>query len=600
MNRLALLAALLTTTLAAPRLHAHNGAHASIHDTVAGVADRLMKLLDRPTLQNFKPADLEKNLTADERHVLATGHITFTVNQPVRLSILSDPSLPTPPFWLEEAGFARQPNRVPVNKVEMIRWDKEFPAGGVQLGVNSFTGGGLHYLVLVAPLDPSKALEITQWYPGSLRPTPLAEGVKPYIDRSETWVDVPKDLEGMTLVRTEYRRRDDARLVNLFRWTRHPAKPTPDQIVLTWSGDPKTTQTIQWRTATNTTRGVVAYQKKSLLNRPNPRGLIQKEAASIEFTDRHLVNDRVVHRHTARLEGLEPETTYSYSLGDGTEEGWSELRDFTTAPAAEAAFSFVYMGDAQNGLYRWGSLVHQAHRSRPNAAFYLMAGDLVDRGNQRDDWDDFFFNASDIFDRKTLVPVIGNHECQGGHPTMYLRQFTLPSNGPADMEPGRAYSYEYGNALFVVLDSNLPPAEQTPWLEETLKNSKATWKFATYHHPAYSSSAGRDNTELRDAWIPLFDKYHVDLALQGHDHAYLRTFPLKDSKKVASPKEGTIYLIAVSGTKMYAQGQHEYTEYGMSNVATYQVLDIQIQGNRLVYRAYDVDGALRDHFVIEK
>jgi hypothetical protein len=69
---------------------------------------------------------------------------------------------------------------------------------------------------------------------------------------------------------------------------------------------------------------------------------------------------------------------------------------------------------------------------------------------------------------------------------------------------------------------------------------------------------------------------------------------------VASPKEGTIYLISVSGTKMYAQGKHEYTEYGMSNVATYQVLDIQIDGNRLVYRAYDVDGALRDHFIIEK
>lgn len=599
MNRLAVFAAICLAH-GALGVMAHNGAHASIHDTVARVANRLMKSLDRPALQELKAPALEKLLSDNERHVLGADHITFKVNQRVRVSILTDPALPTQPFWLAEGGFKRQEAMVQVNKTERIRWDKEFEEGTIGLGVNSFTGGGLHYMALVAPLEPSKELEISQWYPGQLRPTPLSSGIRPYLDREETWDNVPASLDGWTLIRLEDKARDDAKLVNLFRWTRHPAKPTPDQIVLTWSGDPKTTQTIQWRTSSKTAKGAVVYQKKALLNRPNPRGLIQIEAATTELVDKHLANDAVVHRHTARLTGLEPGTTYSYSVGDGSEEGWSELTDFTTAPPGESAFSFVYMGDAQNGLYRWGSLVHHAFRSRPDAAFYLMAGDLVNRGNQRDDWDDFFFNASDIFDRRPLVPVIGNHECQGGHPTMYLRQFTLPGNGPADLEPGRAYSYEYGNALFVVLDSNLPPADQTEWLESTLKNSKATWKFATYHHPAYSSSAGRDNTTLRNAWIPLFDKYHVDLALQGHDHAYLRTFPLKDSKKVASPKEGTIYLISVSGTKMYAQGKHEYTEYGMSNVATYQVLDIQIDGNRLVYRAYDIDGALRDHFIIEK
>jgi hypothetical protein len=61
-----------------------------------------------------------------------------------------------------------------------------------------------------------------------------------------------------------------------------------------------------------------------------------------------------------------------------------------------------------------------------------------------------------------------------------------------------------------------------------------------------------------------------------------------------------VYLISVSGTKHYPQGQHDYTEFGMTNVSTYQVLDIQISGNRLVYRAYDIDGKLRDELVIEK
>ena len=101
-------------------------------------------------------------------------------------------------------------------------------------------------------------------------------------------------------------------------------------------------------------------------------------------------------------------------------------------------------------------------------------------------------------------------------------------------------------------------------------------------------------------WTPLFDKYHVDLALQGHDHAYLRTYPMKDKKRVGSAAEGTIYLVSVSGTKFYEQGKHDYTEFGMTNVATYQLLDITIEEDRLVYKAYDIDGKVRDEFVIEK
>ena len=75
---------------------------------------------------------------------------------------------------------------------------------------------------------------------------------------------------------------------------------------------------------------------------------------------------------------------------------------------------------------------------------------------------------------------------------------------------------------------------------------------------------------------------------------------MKGEKKVASPKEGTVYIVSVSGTKMYEQDPRNYTEFGMTNTATYQVLDIQISGDRLVYRAYDIDGKLKDELVIQK
>ena len=75
---------------------------------------------------------------------------------------------------------------------------------------------------------------------------------------------------------------------------------------------------------------------------------------------------------------------------------------------------------------------------------------------------------------------------------------------------------------------------------------------------------------------------------------------MKGNKRVAGAKEGTIYIVSVSGTKFYEQDPRDYTELGLTNLALYQVLDLQISGPRLVYRTYDVDGILRDHLIIEK
>jgi len=225
----------------------------------------------------------------------------------------------------------------------------------------------------------------------------------------------------------------------------------------------------------------------------------------------------------------------------------------------------------------------------------------VNRGNERWDWDHFFKNAEGVYENKQLVPAIGNHEDQGDEgPWMYLELFDLPDNGPVGVTPERAYSFEYSNALFVVLDSNVHPADQVEWLDAQLANSDKTWKFAIYHHPAYSSGENRNNKEVRELWGALFDKYHVDLALQGHDHAYLRTFPMYNEQAVPTAAQGTIYIVSVSGTKHYDQGDFDYTEFGMTNVATYQVLDLRIDGNKLTYKAFDIEGKLRDEFVVEK
>jgi acid phosphatase type 7 len=499
------------------------------------------------------------------------------------------------PYWLEDQAYTKTNYTVEVNDDTYEAWSKNYDAGVIGLGINGFERRGSHYFVGVVPQNDGDTISITNVYPGRHRVTEFKENAVVHQDAFDHRIaSMPAFLTSHALIRGVEDRTKDTQLVRVWRTTDYPSSTTPDQIVLTWSGDPKTTQTVQWRTNTEVTEGAVRFK-------PADSGDVREvTAVQTMLEDPMLVNDAVNHRFTATMTGLEPNSEYSYSVGHG--DTWSEWSTFATAPDDIAPFKFVYMGDAQNGLDTWGVLLDKAFDEEPDARFYIMAGDLVNRGIQRDDWDRFFHNATGHYNIKQLVPAIGNHEDQGGDdgPWMYLDIFDLPKNGPDTITKERAYSFEYSNALFVILDTNASVSGQAEWLEEQLSTSGATWKFVVYHHPAYSSAPRRNNPHVRKYWGPLFDKYHVDLAMQGHDHGYLRTYPMYDEKRADSPEDGTIYIVSVSGTKFYEVGDFDYSEFSMSNVSTYQVLDIEIDGNKLHYKSYDIEGELRDEFIIEK
>ncbi len=577
----------------------HNGVP-SVHDTVAGIIDRMKKQHTPEALEMLGPDEVWDFVTDQDKESLSTQFLRFKVNVPVVVSVMQHRRLREDPFWLTGGDFKKTDFVVIYDEKEYTVWQREYDAGEIGLGVSSLFTSGEGYFVSLAPQKSGDVVEVTEIYPAYHTLGEFKVGDMAYFDDWHHLEEVPKELEGQTLVRGTDDNKDAARLAGVFRLTPYPSSPEPDHVSLTWSEDPKTTQTIQWRTSPAVTKGSVMYQKKSDHN-----NFFQKEPKTVDaettrIEDIYVVNDSINHRHTATLRELEPDTEYVYAVGDGSNEGWSEIKEFKTAPDGNEPFSFFYMGDAQNGLERWGSLIQKSYIAHPDAAFYVMAGDLVNRGAHRDDWDTYFENAEGVLDHRQIVPCPGNHEYHGGDCELYLEHFSLPLNGSKNITEEKSYVVEYSNAVFIVLDSNLEPETQTEWLEEQLKNTEKTWKFVVYHHPAYSSGARRDNPEIRKLWGDLFDKYHVDVALQGHDHAYLRTYPMYDQKRVETAADGTIYIVSVSGTKFYDQGDFDYTEFGMTKVSTYQVLDILIHGDKLVYRAYDQEGNVRDDFVIEK
>lgn len=376
------------------------------------------------------------------------------------------------------------------------------------------------------------------------------------------------------------------------RATAFPAGPIPEQVTLTWDDDPATTQTIQWRTAPGVEDHELRYRPGAFHARWQS---VTPETDLI--ADPFLINDGPLAWHTATLTGLKPGKPYEYQVRSGPY--WTEPATFETAPAEPAPFSFAYLGDVQRGFDVWGGLLEKAYARDPGIAFAIVAGDLVDDGVNRDQWDAFLHFAGPVFGDIPIVPAIGNHDDDdNGDPWMYLQYFGLPRNGPETVEPERVYHFTYGNALFVILDTNLPPETQTAWLDKTLAASDAAWKIVVAHHPLYASKPHRDNPELRDAWLPVFYAHDVHLVLQGHDHAYMRTHPMRGGVPVDDPAHGTTFVVTVAGTKFYEQEQRDYMAVAYPELPTYQLIDID--GDTLRYRAYSLDDELVDEFTIEQ
>jgi len=120
-------------------------------------------------------------------------------------------------------------------------------------------------------------------------------------------------------------------------WNR--ATPWPDRVILTWSGDPATTQSITWRTDTTVSRAVAQYALAS----PGPgfgHDARTVEARSTTLDARHIErSEMVVRYHAVTLTELASDTVYAYRVGDGTR--WTEWFHFRTASPERRPFSFI-------------------------------------------------------------------------------------------------------------------------------------------------------------------------------------------------------------------------------------------------------------------
>jgi acid phosphatase type 7 len=382
-------------------------------------------------------------------------------------------------------------------------------------------------------------------------------------------------------------------------WFYNPPEPAyfpsarPGRILLSWSDDPCTTRDVTWQCDTSSGKGFLQYinllQPGDTITLPASSRVIKTPGGAAAY-------------YRVGIKNLISGQSYHYRIGNNSK--WSDWYNFKTCNNHDNAYSFIFIGDLQDSINgRTGDILKKAYDNQPDAAFMLFIGDMIERPHD-EYWNEFFKEGGDIFRTIPVIATPGNHEYHKAIvqniDERWMAHFSFPLNGPKDFL-GRVCYWDYEDTRYISLDSNgiqgiFSAISQRVWLKKVLESTKQRWKVVILHHPIYSTSRGRDYFILRMLFKPLFDRYGVDLVLQGHDHAYGRMAHIANSSY--SGRQGPVYVVTHASPKVYDIKFSKEMDRLATNTQMYQLINVSEDSVR--YRAYTSNGTYYDGFTIVK
>jgi 3',5'-cyclic AMP phosphodiesterase CpdA len=320
-------------------------------------------------------------------------------------------------------------------------------------------------------------------------------------------------------------------------------------------------------------------------------------ARQVSYTD--VKGGQVVYAYHARLGGLRADSSYLYAaLHEGAEP---EFATFRTAPRGRAAFTFTSFGDQGTptlgrpylpppGVTIANPPFVNDNLGSPAAAhttlgvervqplFHLFNGDLCYANLAQDrvrSWWDFWENNSRSARKRPWMPSPGNHENELGNGPIgyqaYQTYFCVPEvPGQTDMTRGLWYAFTAGSVRVVSIANDdvvyqdsgnsyvrgYSGGAQKAWLEAELSAARANrdidWIVVCMHQVAISTAeANGADLGIREEWVPMFDRYGVDLVVCGHEHHYERSHPIRghEANATLTPVPGATTTDVIDTTK---------------------------------------------------
>lgn len=416
-------------------------------------------------------------------------------------------------------------------------------------------------------------------------------------------------------------------------------KGTVSKVTVTFYGDTLTSKAFTWYTTLASANSDLQVVEKT--------GAAPDFSKAAKFAGKYSVStnspSEVVHK--AEATGLKAGTTYFFRVGDAALDLWSEVGTFQTAPGS-GAFTFIDLADTQakteDEAILSAQTIAKSLATVSNAKFLALNGDIVDVGMTEKQWDWVLGHSQKSLLNTTFVPVAGNHD---EDKNSFIEHFNLKAAPNSATATGAYYSFNYSNAHYIILNNNEDSPEyadftpaQVQWLKDDSRAAKAAgaeWLIVLMHKGPYTTSNHATDADImgskgvRTKVAPLMAELGIDLVLQGHDHIYARTKPIKDGKATPAAKitemlngktieytvkpDGTIYLIpSTAGPKVYYRNkkidpgyydlfevadEHHAVVYGpdpsdASRPVRSQIqnfVGITIDGSRLTAVSYEID-----------
>lgn len=387
-----------------------------------------------------------------------------------------------------------------------------------------------------------------------------------------------------------------------------PASTVPSLLNMTFGGDPKTSMSFDWYTSkiiSGTKLKVIEYSKLRNREFPNAAGKTFNGSSQIISTymveaDRSVNNRANFASHKVTAKGLKPGTKYAYLAGSGNKNEWGSIGSFTTDSEKNQDFHFMVIADPQaadeEGFDELRDTLERGAEKIGDPKFIVVTGDFSDSGECEQYWQWCLKKSSSVLSKVPIVPLAGNHESNEdcGANNNFFYHFNTPKDPgidfPKDTSDGTVYSFEYGNALFMVINTqyigridekgNVENVDeqftkQINWMKNQIAKTDKRWKFVLLHKSPYSAATNAHYESdrvryFRKFLVPIIDELGVDMVFQGHDHMYMRSYQMFNNKvqkvikdeqgNVINPK-GIVYLMTGTGAVKFYQKYKDYDDY---------------------------------------
>ena len=309
--------------------------------------------------------------------------------------------------------------------------------------------------------------------------------------------------------------------------------------------------------------------------------------------------------------------TDSFSLVDSS--ALSVFNNISSTSEIKKGISFAAVGDFYCDV-RTKKTTKTMQEKNPDLV--LALGDLSEVKNP-----DCFFNLFSRADKTgKLKVVLGSDDTDNVNDhssrfNQYIRHFNLVTP---------FYSFDYKNIHFLAMatgtDTVIPYASGSSQynfvsndLAQASNNENIDWIVVFGYRPFYSSPTAHPGPQnLRNTYPPLFEKYGVDLVLQGHNHNYQRTYPiLSNIERPGNPiiKDGNntsyyenpgapIYVTAGTGGAILQEldGQSQFVANQFSEIGFLNVNITSEDTGKKLQAEFDNsnNGTIMDRFSITK